>query len=36
LQASEAGLPDVAEALAPILRETQDHIRDLQAALGRN
>jgi len=35
-QANEAGLPDVAEALAPILRETQDHIRDLQAALGQN
>jgi bacterioferritin len=29
------GLPDVAEALRPLLTETQEHVRDLQAALGR-
>jgi len=34
-QANELNLPDVAEALAPLLRQTQDHIRDLRAALGR-
>lgn len=32
-QASEAGLPDVAEVLAPLLQQTQDHIRELRAAL---
>ena len=32
-QADEAGLPDVSEALAPILSQTQDHIRELEAAL---
>lgn len=32
-QASDAGLPDVAEALAPILQETQDHIRELRSSL---
>jgi bacterioferritin len=33
-QATEAGLPDVAEALAPLLQQTQEHARDLRAALG--
>lgn len=33
-QASDLGLPDVAEALRPLLTETQEHVRDLQAALG--
>jgi len=33
-QAERAGLPDVAEALAPVLRQTQEHIRDLEVALG--
>jgi bacterioferritin len=34
-QATEAGLPDVAEALRPLLEQTQDHVRDLQSALGK-
>jgi bacterioferritin len=33
-QAHEAALPDVAEALAPLLEQTQEHARDLRAALG--
>ena len=33
-QAGDAGLPDVAEALAPVLEQTQEHVRDLRAALG--
>ena len=33
-QANEAQLPDVAEALAPLLEQTQEHARDLRAALG--
>ena len=33
-QAAELGLPDVAEALRPLLTETQEHVRDLQSALG--
>jgi bacterioferritin len=33
-QAGDAGLPDVAEALRPLLEQTQDHVRDLRAALG--
>ena len=33
-QATDAGLPDVAEALRPLLTQTQEHVRDLQAALG--
>jgi len=33
-QAGELGLPDVAEALAPLLEQTQEHARDLRAALG--
>jgi len=32
-QASDAGLPDVAEALRPLLTQTQEHVRDLQTAL---
>lgn len=34
-QATDLGLPDVAEALRPLLTETQEHVRDLQAALGQ-
>jgi bacterioferritin len=34
-QASDLGLPDVAEALRPLLEQTQEHVRDLQTALGR-
>jgi bacterioferritin len=33
-QAGELGLPDVAESLAPLLQQTQEHARDLRAALG--
>jgi bacterioferritin len=33
-QAAELGLPDVAETLAPLLQQTQEHARDLRAALG--
>ena len=33
-QASELGLSDVAEALRPLLTETQEHVRDLQSDLG--
>jgi bacterioferritin len=34
-EATEIGLPDVAEALRPLLTQTQEHVRDLQAALGQ-
>jgi bacterioferritin len=34
-QANELGLPDVAEALKPLLTQTQDHVMDLQSALGK-
>ncbi|MCK9897246.1 ferritin-like domain-containing protein [Frankia sp. AgB32] len=34
-QAAELGLADVAEALRPLLAQTQEHVRDLQTALGR-
>jgi bacterioferritin len=34
-EATDAGLPDVAEALRPLLTETQEHVRDLQTALGQ-
>ena len=34
-QTTELGLPDVGEALRPLLQQTQEHVRDLQAALGR-
>jgi bacterioferritin len=33
-QATELGLPDVAETLAPLLQQTQEHARDLRSALG--
>jgi bacterioferritin len=33
-EANDAGLPDVAEALRPLLTQTQEHVRDLRAALG--
>jgi bacterioferritin len=33
-QAVELGLPDVAEALRPLLEQTQEHVRDLQTVLG--
>jgi bacterioferritin len=34
-QAETLGLPDVAEALRPLLEQTQDHVRDLRGALGK-
>lgn len=34
-EAADLGLPDVAEALRPLLTETQEHVRDLQSALGQ-
>ncbi len=34
-EANELDLPDVAEALRPLLTQTQEHVRDLQAALGQ-
>ncbi len=34
-EATELGLPDVAEALRPLLVQTQEHVRDLQSALGK-
>jgi bacterioferritin len=34
-QANELGLADVAEALRPLLEQTQEHVRDLQSALGQ-
>ena len=33
-QATDLELPDVAEALRSLLTQTQEHVRDLQAALG--
>ncbi|MBW3536542.1 MAG: ferritin-like domain-containing protein [Actinobacteria bacterium] len=33
-QAHELGLADVAEVLRPLLTQTQDHVRELQSALG--
>jgi bacterioferritin len=33
-QANELGLPDVAEALRPLLEQTQDHVGDLRDSLG--
>ncbi len=33
-EANELGLPDVAEALRPLLSQTQDHVIDLRDALG--
>ena len=34
VQANELELADVAEALRPLLEQTQEHVRDLQTALG--
>jgi bacterioferritin len=34
--AMELGLADVAEALRPLLEQTQEHVRDLQTVLGRS
>ena len=34
-QAEELSLPDVSEALRPLLQQTQEHVRDLRSALGR-
>ncbi len=34
-QAQDLELPDVAEALRPLLTQTQEHVRDLQTALGQ-
>ena len=34
-QAMDLGLADVAEALRPLLEQTQEHLRDLRTALGR-
>jgi bacterioferritin len=33
-EAGDLGLPDVAEALRPLLTQTQDHVIDLRDALG--
>jgi len=33
-QTEQMGLGDVTEALRPLLQQTQDHVRDLQGALG--
>jgi bacterioferritin len=33
-QATDLGLPDIAEALRPLLTQTQEHVRDLQTVLG--
>jgi bacterioferritin len=33
-QADRLELPDVAEALRPLLEQTQEHVRDLRTALG--
>lgn len=33
-QAEELGLADVAEALRPLLEQTQEHVRDLETILG--
>lgn len=34
-QAVDLGLPDVAEALRPLLEQTQEHVRDLRTVLER-
>src|ERR1700728_4241607 len=34
-QANQLELADVAEALRPLLEQTQEHVRDLQTALGQ-
>jgi bacterioferritin len=33
-QANDLGLADVGEAWRPLLEQTQEHVRDLQSALG--
>ena len=33
-QAADLQLPDVAEALRPLLEQTQEHVRDLRSVLG--
>ena len=33
-EADDLGLPDVGEALRPLLQQTQDHVNDLRDALG--
>ena len=33
-QATELSLHDVADAIRPLLQQTQEHVRDLQSALG--
>jgi bacterioferritin len=33
-QANEIGLADVAEALRPLLEQTQEHVQDLKSAIG--
>jgi bacterioferritin len=33
-QAAHLGLADVAEALRPLLQQTQEHVRDLRTMLG--
>jgi bacterioferritin len=33
-QANDLNLADVAEALRPLLEQTQEHVRDLKMALG--
>jgi bacterioferritin len=34
-QANDLGLADVAEALRPLLEQTQEHVQDLRTALGK-
>lgn len=34
-EANELGLPDVAEALSPLLAQTQQHVQDLRSALNQ-
>jgi bacterioferritin len=34
-QAMDLGLADVAEAIRPLLEQTQEHVRDLQTVLGK-
>lgn len=33
-EATDLGLPDVAEALKPLLEQTQDHVMELETAVG--
>lgn len=34
-EAADLGLPDVGEAIRPLLQQTQDHVNDLRDALGK-